>query len=333
VIAILLAIGSAVWTFERFARIETEVTRRLQGVEQRDAGFESSLKHAQDLLRDVQNRGAVLESKVAETAGLQAQLEKLYRDRAEDSLDALLAEVEASLTLSAQQLSLGADPQAVLVAMEDLDSRLARQNDARLGPVRAALQRDIERLRVYPSTDVSSLALRIDALVGALDQLPLLASLEEPAHGASGVVAADSPKSGEGQPGAPAASAPPQTGGRVAATLAALGSELQDLFRVRKIDSPDALLVSPKQAYFLRQNLRLMLLNARLALLSRSDAVYRSDLERARRWIDTYYDGEQRNVIAVQAQLRQLLDTKLVLEPLRIDDSLAAVRLARTTVR
>jgi len=76
-----------------------------------------------------------------------------------------------------------------------------------------------------------------------------------------------------------------------------------------------------------------MLLNARLALLSRNGDAYRADLERARRWIDSYYDGEHRNVIAVQNQLRQMLDAKLVLEPPRIDDSLAAVRKARAAVR
>ena len=116
-------------------------------------------------------------------------------------------------------------------------------------------------------------------------------------------------------------------------SLRAFGEELRELFRVRRIDAPEAMLIAPDQAYFLRQNLRLTLLNARLALLMRNEDVYRSDLEQARRWIDRYFDTRHRNVEAVQAQLRQLLDIALELEPPRIDESLAAVRAARAGVR
>ena len=169
------------------------------------------------------------------------------------------------------------------------------------------------------------------------DQLPLLATIREPVETANGLADA---APGNGSPAAPlapeAGASPPESlwsTDRIGATLGAFGKELRELFRVRRVDSPDAVLVAPQQAYFLRQNLRLMLLNARLALLSRNGDAYRADLERARRWIDSYYDGEHRNVIAVQNQLRQMLDAKLVLEPPRIDDSLAAVRKARAAVR
>jgi uroporphyrin-3 C-methyltransferase/uroporphyrinogen III methyltransferase/synthase len=340
VIGIVLALAVGFWSMQRFDRIESEVARRLQSSEQRDAGFEGRLTQSLDLLRDLQSRSAVLESKIAETSALQAQIEKLYRDRAEDSFEVMLAELDASLSLAAQQLALGINSQAVLAVLQDLDSRIERQNDPRLLTIRAAILRDIERLRVYPATDVGSLALRIDALVSALDHLPLLATIRERVETANGVVDADrSAGPSDARPdGAPAATGesavtPPFSLGRLVATFGAFGAELRDLFRVRRVDSPDALLVAPAQAYFLRQNLRLMLLNARLALLSRNDSAYRGDLERARRWIGTYFDTEHRNVMAVQAQLGQLLEAKIVLDPPRIDDSVAAVRLARASSR
>jgi uroporphyrin-3 C-methyltransferase/uroporphyrinogen III methyltransferase/synthase len=209
--------------------------------------------------------------------------------------------------------------------------------------VRAALARDIERLRVHPASDVGRIALRIDALLAALDPLPLISSVAErtvpgamsrslqPVGGAA--PGAEAPAGGvqAGEP--PAGPAGASIVDRLFAVLDGFGHELRQLFRVRQVDKPDAILVSPDQAYFLRQNLRLMLLNARLGLLSRNVPVYRADLERASRWIDTYYDGEHRNVIAVQNQLRQMLEAQLNLEPPRIDDSLAAVRTARAAVR
>lgn len=341
IVAILVALAIGAWAMQRFERIEGEVTRRLQAAEQQVTALDATLGQSRDLLRDLQGRNAVLESKIAETAGLQAQVEKLFRDRAEDSLDVTLAEAESGLALAAQQLALGADVEAVLAAIQNIESRLARESDARLAPVRAVLARDIERLRVHPASDIGRLALRIDALIAALDQLPLLATIRESAETANGLVeaapaGADTAPAASAPPAAPSTSstpASPSTADRIGATLGAYGKELRDLFRVRRVDSPDAVLVAPQQGYFLRQNLRLTLLNARLALLSRNGAAYRADLERARRWIDSYYDGEHRNVIAVQSQLRQMLDAKLVLEPPRIDDSVAAVRQARAAVR
>ena len=301
-VALVLAIGSAIWTGSRLDMHESEAARRLQAGEQRIAQLEAALQHAQALLRDAQSRTAVLESKVLEAAGLQAQIEKLYRNLASDSTDVLLAESESALALASQQLALGSNPQAALGALQEIESRLRRQDDPSLGSVRRALQRDIDRLKEYPAADIGSLALRLDGLLASIDQLPLLASVRTP-----------------GQASAEAA----------AAGLSALRDELQQLFRVRRVDAPDAALLAPEQAYFLRQNLRLLLLNARLSLLSRSEALFRSDLERAIGWLRDYYDDRSRGVAGATAQLRQMLGARIALEPPTLAESLAAVRAAR----
>ncbi|MFP5412315.1 MAG: uroporphyrinogen-III C-methyltransferase, partial [Gammaproteobacteria bacterium] len=187
VVAIVIALAVGAWAMQRFERIESEIARRLQAAEQQVTALDAMLGQSRDLLRDLQGRNAVLENKLAETAGLQAQVEKLFRDRAEDSFDVTLAEAESGLALAAQQLALGADVEAVLAAIQNIEARLARESDARLGPVRAVLARDIERLRVHPSSDVGRLALRLDALIAALDQLPLLATIREPVETANGL--------------------------------------------------------------------------------------------------------------------------------------------------
>jgi len=233
--ALVVAIAAAAWTGSRLGSHESEAARRLQAGEQRVAHLEAALEQAQAQLRDSQNRTAVLESKVLEAAGLQAQLEKLYRNLASDSTDVLLAESESALALASQQLALGSNPQAALGALQEIESRLRRQDDPSLGGVRRALQRDIDRLKAFPAADIGSLALRLDGLLGSVDQFPLLASVRAPAQ-----ASAEAPAMG----------------------LTALRGELQQLFRVRRVDTPDAALLAPEQAYFLRQNLRLLLLNA-----------------------------------------------------------------------
>ncbi|MGD9943769.1 MAG: uroporphyrinogen-III C-methyltransferase [Burkholderiaceae bacterium] len=319
--ALVVAVGSAAWFWPRIDHLEREASRRLHGGEQRATQLETSLTQAQDELRDARNRIAVLESKVLEAAGLQSQLERLYRSLAEDSTDVMLAEIESALTLAAQQLALGSSTQGALSAMQEIETRLARQNDPSLSPVRRALLRDIDRLKASPAADLGSMALRIDGILTSVDQMPLLASLR-PA-GAS--------REARGEAARRPAAAEGSSGASLAATagLNALRDELQQLFRVRRIDAPEALLVAPEQAYFARENMRLLLLNARLSLLARNDALFRNDVERAIGWLRVYYDGEQRAVANAQAQLQQLLGARLALEPPSLADSLAAVRAAR----
>jgi hypothetical protein len=66
--------------------------------------------------------------------------------------------------------------------------------------------------------------------------------------------------------------------------------DVRQLIRVRSVDTPDALMLSPTQAYFLRENLKLRLLNARLALLSRNEAAFRADLIAAQEALVKYFD-------------------------------------------
>ncbi|MCL4183573.1 MAG: uroporphyrinogen-III C-methyltransferase [Burkholderiaceae bacterium] len=345
-IALAIALFTALWMWPRLGGLESEATRRLQGADQRVTELEAALKYAQDQLRDTQNRTAVLEGRVLETAGLQAQVEKLYRSLASDSTDMLLVEIESALALANQQLVLGTHPQVVLGALQEIDLRLGRQDDPSLAGVRRALLGDIDRLKAFPAADVGALALRLDSLLGTIDMFPLAASVRAPAprpasqRGANGEARgrAARPAGGSGAAESPAGAADPASRATDAASratdaaaagLSALRDELQQLFRVRRIDTPDAVLVAPEQAYFLRQNLRLLLLNARLALLSRNEALFHNDLERATHWLRAYYDGEHRGVAGASAQLRQMMGARIALEAPTLAESLAATRAAR----
>ena len=70
--------------------------------------------------------------------------------------------------------------------------------------------------------------------------------------------------------------------------------------RVTRIDQPEAMLLAPEQAFFLRENLKLRLLNARLALLSRQFDTAQSDLRDAQAALDRYFDRSSRRVGAGQ---------------------------------
>ncbi len=86
----------------------------------------------------------------------------------------------------------------------------------------------------------------------------------------------------------------------------ALWQEIRSLVRVARIDQPDAVLLAPEQAVFLRENLKLRLLNARLALLSRQFDLAQTDLRAARSDLDRYFDDSARRVQATTEALREI---------------------------
>jgi len=102
--------------------------------------------------------------------------------------------------------------------------------------------------------------------------------------------------------------------------------ELRQLVVVRRIDGAEPPLLAPSQAFFVRENLRLRLLNARLSLLTRDEAGYREDLRAAQLWIQRYFDPRSKPALDALAQIRQLSATSITFEMPTISDSLEAVR-------
>ena len=319
-VALLLVAILAIYFLRWSERTGRELSRRVHEGEIKIAKWETELAQVRDLERDLQNRAAVAESKLAEVLGQQAQLELLYRAVTEDNIEAILADVETSVSMAGQQLAAGGNPQAALFALQSADQRLARGNDARLQGLRAAIGRDIERLRTASGGDSVTIAARLDSIVDGIDGLTLIAGNKRvPGERAA-------PLANESETGG---AAPTQNWFRRMFSAGALGEELAQLVRVSRIDAPDAALVAPEQAYFLRENLRLLLLNARLTLVGRNDALFRSDLDRVIGWLGTYYDRGDRKVVATIEQLRQLKAARAATSIPTVSESLAAVRSAR----
>ena len=104
--------------------------------------------------------------------------------------------------------------------------------------------------------------------------------------------------------------------------------ELRQAVRVTSIEHPEAALMTPDQSFFLRENVKLRLLNARLSILSRQFDLAQADLQQAQTALDRYFDHNSRRVVAVSDLLRQVsAQAKQVSFP-RPDDTLAAIAAA-----
>jgi uroporphyrin-3 C-methyltransferase len=80
--------------------------------------------------------------------------------------------------------------------------------------------------------------------------------------------------------------------------------------------------------YFLRENLKLRLLNARLALLSRQYATAQSDLRDAQGALERYFDPGSRRVQVASELLKQVAGQARQVSLPRPDETLAALAAA-----
>ena len=111
-------------------------------------------------------------------------------------------------------------------------------------------------------------------------------------------------------------------------TLDALQDEARKLLRVSRIDQPEAALLAPEQSFFLRENLKLRLLNARLSLLSRQTEAARSDLVQAGVWLNKYFDGSSRKTQTAMQLLQQVQGQLKTSELPRLDETMTALATA-----
>jgi len=215
----------------------------------------------------------------------------------------------------------------MVAALRQAEERLARVNQPRVERVRRALARDLDRVRAAAVSDVASLTIKLDEAVRTVDELPLLAQPVARAVPAQRPAAASAAA-------AAAASAPPAGGpalwwgwlqARSAQLLGQVWTEVRGLLRVTRIDNPEAMLVAPEQAWFLRENLKLRLLNARLALLSRQFDTAQSDLRDAQAALDRYFDRSARRVVLTADLVRQVAAQARQLALPRPDETLAAL--------
>jgi len=293
-------------TRSQIGAIREELGQRLRASD--SAAGESLVlgKQAQESAREAQVKLSVLENKIAESQSQQVALEALYQELSRSRDEWALAEIEQILTVASQQLQLAGNVQAALLGLQTAEGRLARSDRPQFIPLRRVLNRDIERLKVAPNLDIAGMALRLDNLIASVDTLPL--QFDERTQA----------------PPKPAGSA--GANGVWARVLIEVWDEMKQLVRIRNVDSPDAALLPPAQAYFLRENLQLRLLNARQALLARDPTRFRTDLETARTWMTRYYDTRAKSTAAALASLKQLSASSINVELPTIADSLAAVR-------
>ena len=307
-LTLLLLVVIFVWQWldahSQLNQTQQEVARRLSEVEAANKANQLLLAQNQELVRELGGKLSLVESKTAETQNQRAALEALYQEMSSSREQTALAEVEQMLLIAGQQLQLSGNVKAALIAMQQAESRLQRPAFAGL---RKRIEQDIDKLRALPSIDVPAINLRLDSVIGAADKLAL---------------AQDS----RVQPQQDTVKTPDPAEGGWKRFWRELWQETKHLVIIENTEKQEMPLLSPTQEYFLRENLKLRLLSARMALLTRDEVSFRRDLKTSQEWLRRYFDVKSNDSAQALGALQKLAASKIIIDMPDISGSLEAVR-------
>lgn len=251
------------------------------------AVIQTSLSRIDELTRQLQELQHLQKN---QTDGMD-RLNRAYQELVKSRSDWLVDEIEATLNLASQQLLISGNVPVAVGVLENLETRLSRFDQPQLLPIKKAISTDLDNLKNRPYLDVASVSLRLNRLESAIAGLPLTIDNQLQSSTAQSAPVVK-----------PNASWWSRTWHN---TL----HSLRGMVEVRHLDQNDSMLMSPEQIYFVRENLRLRLLDARIALLQRRSELYITDLNNAETAVKQYFDGSS---VATQSWLKELSQLKLL---------------------
>ncbi|MEO5795058.1 MAG: uroporphyrinogen-III C-methyltransferase [Rhodoferax sp.] len=306
----VLALVSSGMLWQKLSHIQEQLARQSADAGAQAVEARTIAHQAQDQARDIAARQAVTDARVSETTLQRSQLEDLMQSLSRSRDENLVVDIESAVRLAQQQAQLTGSIEPLLAALKSADDRVTRAAQPRLAPLQRAIAHDTDRIKAVTTTDTPGLLVKLDELVRQVDELPTV----------NAVVAASAVGVG--------ITAPPLAAEWWQRALDVVHQEARKLLRVSRIEQPEAALLSPEQSFFLRENLKLKLLNARLGLLARQLASARADLNAAAAALNKYFDPASRKTQAMATLLLEVQGRMKAVELPQVDETLAALATA-----
>ena len=315
--------GQDTTTFDQMRdNLQRQIELELEGVEARQRRAEE----------DQQRAISRIESLATESSGslrreFSTQIQQLQQSQREqaqrigdltvdDRESWQLAEVQYLLRLANQRLIMTGDTQSAEALLRSADNILRSLDDTMLRNLRAAVAEDLAAIRAVPKLDTQGLYLRLDALIRQTDALVLFELPER-----------EAPEAME---------APEDWQDRLAQGYEMAIAKLSEYIVVSRTDVPVETLMDPQYEGLVRQNMRMLLEQAQVAMLSGNEVLYRQSLERAEGWVTQFFKADESSAAAMADELRLLRDERVSVTLPELTRSLAALdavmdaRLART---
>jgi len=309
---VIIALFTLAWqwlnTRHKFNEIERSLSQKLEQYQAVNQQALTLAKQAEERSTQANARTVILEQKLAESRDQQEALQTLYTQLAENRESTAVAEVEQLLTTAKQQLQLNGNVKSALLALQAASQRLEPLDLPRAASLRETLNLEIENLRDLPQVDITSMSTQLTHLSELCSTLPLIS---------------------ERQPTLNAKAAANKQPARPLNSLQKLAypiwEDIKNLVTVERIEKPEPALLASDQAFYLRENIKLRLLTARIALLQHDETTYKADLLTVNNWLNQYFDTRHPDTIKAINMLKRLSGNNISIELPQLNDSFAAV--------
>ncbi len=304
-----LVVSGLLW--QKLSNIQEQLARQSADSGATAVEARAMAKTASELAIDTAAKLAVSDAKFSEVSLQRTQLEELMQSLSRSRDENLVVDIDSAVRLAQQQAQLTGSAEPLLAALKSAELRVQRAAQPRLTPLLRAIAKDVGRIKATTLSDTPALLVKMDELVRLADEIPL-------ANAVATVNAVGSLKRQDSE----------SLSTWWQRSLQVVLNETRGLMRVSRIEQPDAALLSPEQSFFVRENLKLKLLNARLGLLARQLESSRADLSAASNSLNRYFDPTSRKTQNAATVLQQVQAQMKTLELPRVDDTLAALATA-----
>jgi len=309
ILVVLVIVFAWQWLDQR--RIIDEMRQQLAiKIDEMQSGSKADrqlLMQRQEQIGELSVKVAALESRYADVQSQRGLQENTSSDFSASRDETALAEVEQMLLNAAQQLQLSANVRAALIFMQSADARLQRMSRPAYRGLSKILGRDMDKLRALPIVDITDINRQLNKYISAVDELPLAYQQRATSASDTNVI-------------------PPldETAGQK--LLREIWQEMKQLVEIENTGRDEIPLLHPDQQFFLRENLKLRLLSARIALLSRDEVLFRQELNNIQLWTARYFDNKSTEVSEMLSGIKKLTVSKISVEMPDLGASLQAVR-------
>ncbi len=257
-------------SMKNIQNLEHELATKLDAFNEKNQQSLALAKNADTRSTEIAARSEILEEKYTESFDQQAALKALYQELANNREERMLSDVEQLLVIANQQLQLAGNIKPALLALQAADTKLQGFDSTKAVQLRKSINQDIQRLQNLPLADITSISLKLGSLSQRVDQLALVSDRHP--NSAQNKVAHD------------------LSNNPWRKLTQEIWQDIKSMVRIERIDHPELPLLTPEQNFFLRENIKLHLLTARIALLRHDEVTYKSDLLAAQSAISLHFD-------------------------------------------
>ena len=232
--------------------------------------LEQGLKTTQDKVEQLEQ---LVAGKTGEIAALQAQVKQVSQlAGAQQPSDWLFSEADFLLNNALRKLVLDNDVDTAISLLKLADETLVKVNNSQANTIRTAINQDLKQLLSLSSVDQNAVMQKLSQLANTVDELQALNVNFDETPEKSGKLSDDI--------------ADWQQNVEKSAT-----SFLNHFIRISPKQSADKKeLLAPNQDIYLRENIRLRLQLAIMAVPRQQDELYKQSLDAVASWVRSYFD-------------------------------------------